>query len=97
MFQKGDWDLLYDLRFKDFKGKLCTRWLGPYDVDTLYDNGISKLTTIDGSKTSLFANGHHLRLYHKPLTRDSFISHIVIDSGYQLVGGEDCTPTPPTT
>ena len=25
-FQKGDWALLYDSRFKDFKGKLCSRW-----------------------------------------------------------------------
>ena len=38
-FQKGDWALLYDSRFKDFKGKLCTRWLGPYEVDTVFDNG----------------------------------------------------------
>lgn len=38
-FQKGDWALLYDSRFKYFKGKLCTRWLGPYQVDTIFDNG----------------------------------------------------------
>ena len=29
-FQEGDWALLYDSRYKDFKGKLRTRWLGPY-------------------------------------------------------------------
>eukprot|EP00253_Pinus_taeda_P014502 PITA_14502 len=32
-FQLGDWALLYDSRYKDFKGKLRTRWLGPYTVD----------------------------------------------------------------
>ena len=33
-FCEGDWALLYDLQFKrDFKGKLCTRWLGPYKID----------------------------------------------------------------
>ena len=26
-FQEGDWTLLYDSRYKDFKGKLRTRWL----------------------------------------------------------------------
>ena len=34
-FQSGDWALLYDSRFKNFKGKLSTRWLGPYEVDSL--------------------------------------------------------------
>ena len=28
-FQEGDWALLYDSRYKYFKGKLRTRWLGP--------------------------------------------------------------------
>eukprot|EP00253_Pinus_taeda_P019914 PITA_19914 len=32
-FQEGDWALLYDSRYKDFKGKLRTRWLGPYIVE----------------------------------------------------------------
>ena len=30
LFQKDDWALLYDSHFKYFKGKLHTRWLGPY-------------------------------------------------------------------
>jgi hypothetical protein len=28
LFKKGDWALLYDSRFKEFQGKLRTRWLG---------------------------------------------------------------------
>lgn len=97
VFQKVYWALLYDSRCKDFKGRLCTRWLGPYEVDTIYDNGTIKLTTIDGSQTYLFTNGHRLRLPHKPLTRDSFISHIVSYSSYHLAEGEESTPTPSTT
>ena len=73
-FQKGNWALLYDSRFKDFKGKIYTRWLGPYEVDTIFDNCIVKLITIDDSHTPLFSNGHDLRLYHQPLSKDSFIS-----------------------
>jgi len=38
-FQEGDWALLYDSRYKDFKGKLRTRWLGPYVIERCHDNG----------------------------------------------------------
>eukprot|EP00253_Pinus_taeda_P035107 PITA_35107 len=38
-FQKGDCVLLYDSRYKYFKGKLRTRWLGPYTVEKCNDNG----------------------------------------------------------
>ena len=38
-FQQGDWALLYDSRYKDFKGKLRTRWLGPYTVEKCNENG----------------------------------------------------------
>ena len=47
VFHRGDWALLYDSRFKDFKGKLCTRYMGPYEVDVLFDNGTFRLVTID--------------------------------------------------
>ena len=60
-FCEGDWALLYDSRFKrDFKGKLCTRWLGPYLVDRVFDNGRVHLVTIDENCAPLFANGHRL-------------------------------------
>jgi hypothetical protein len=35
VLQKGDRELLYGSRFKDFKGKICTTWLGPYEVNTI--------------------------------------------------------------
>eukprot|EP00253_Pinus_taeda_P005173 PITA_05173 len=38
-FHPGDWVLLYDSRHKDFKGKLRTRWLGPYAVEKCNENG----------------------------------------------------------
>ena len=43
VFQRGDWALLYDSRFKDFKGKRCTHWMGPYEVDVVFDNGTVRL------------------------------------------------------
>ena len=33
-----DWELLFDSRFKTFKGKLTTHWLGPYEVVIAFDN-----------------------------------------------------------
>ena len=86
MFREGDWALLYDSWFKrDFKGKLCTSWLGPYIIDQVFDNGTVRLTTIDENQTPLFANGHRLRLYHKPISRDAFISQFVVDPDFKLV------------
>ena len=63
-FNAGDWALLFDSRFKKFKEKLTTRWLGPYEVVTTFDNGSVKIKTIDGSEVSFIVNGHRLRLYH---------------------------------
>lgn len=39
VFHEGDWELLYDSQFKDLKGKLLTPWMGPYQVDAVFDNG----------------------------------------------------------
>ena len=52
-FEPGDWAFLFDSRFKNFKGKLTTRWLGPYEVSTLYDNGSVNIRAIDESDLSL--------------------------------------------
>ena len=32
-FQAGDWELLFDSKFKDFQGKFQTHWLGPYEIE----------------------------------------------------------------
>jgi hypothetical protein len=71
-FQKGNWALLYDSRFKEFQGKLRTRWIGPYEVDTIFPNGTIRLLTIDDSKTLLLVNGHRLRLYQRPISKEDF-------------------------
>ena len=90
VFCEGDWALLYDSRFKrDFKGKLRTRWLGPYLVDRVFDNGTILLVTIDENRVPLFTNGHRLRLYRRPISKDAFISQIVTDLDYQLAPGQE--------
>jgi hypothetical protein len=90
-FQKGNWALLYDSRFKEFQGKLRTRWLGPYEVDTVFPNGTVRLLTIDDSKTLLLVNGHRLRLYQRPISKEDFKATCVADSHYLFLEG---TSTP---
>ena len=90
VFYEGDWALLYDSRIKrDFKGKLRTRWLGPYLVDMVFDNDTVHLVTIDENHAPLFANGHRLRLYRKPILKDAFISQIAADLDFQLTQGQE--------
>ena len=86
--------MLYGSYNKDFKGKLYTRWMGPYNIETVFNNGAVKLTTIDDARTPLLANGHRLRLYHQPTSRDSFIKHIAVNPDFQIISVGDSSPTP---
>jgi hypothetical protein len=59
--------------------------LGPYEVDTVYDNGSVKINTIDENQTSFVVNGHHLKVYHKPLSKEDFFKNVLQSSEMQLV------------
>lgn len=76
LFKEGDWVVLYDSRYKYFKGKLMTRWLGTYQIETRYPNGSVKIKTIDESTTPLLVNGYRLKLYKKPITKQEFIDNL---------------------
>jgi hypothetical protein len=39
-FKSGDWALLFYSKFKYFQGKFSTHWLGPYEIDTIFYNGL---------------------------------------------------------
>lgn len=41
-FSVSDWDLLYDSKYKDYEGKIQSRWLGPYEIHQVFPNGVSK-------------------------------------------------------
>ena len=77
-FQVGDWDLLFDSKFKDFKGKFTTHWLGPYEIQEVFDNGSVQIKTIDEEEASFLVNGHRLKVYNKPLNRDEFVSSFLL-------------------
>ena len=68
--------MLYDSRYKYFKGKLRTRWLGPYVVERCHDNGSGQIRTIDEESIPLLVNGHRLKIYKRPLSKQEFIDDI---------------------
>jgi len=77
--------LLYDSKFKHFKGKIFIRWLGPYEVIEVFNNGSVRICTIDDDKISFVVNGHWLNFYHKPLSRDQFLQEVQEDPGLEMV------------
>eukprot|EP00253_Pinus_taeda_P006309 PITA_06309 len=85
-FQKGNWALLYDSRFENFRGKLRTRWLGPYEVDAVFPNGMVRLLTIDDAKTPLLVNGHRLHIYQRPVSKEYFKTACMTDIHYLFLG-----------
>ena len=85
VFRRGDWALLYDSNSKHFKGKFSTRWLGPYGVDEVFDNGSVRINTIDDEKTYFVVNSHWLKIYHKPLSHNQFLQEVQKDPGLELV------------
>ena len=68
--------MLYDSRYKDFKGKLRTRWLGPYAIEKCQDNGSTQSRTIDAEAIPLLVNGHRLKVYKRPLSKQDFIDGV---------------------
>ena len=64
---------MFDSKFKYFQGKFQTHWLGPYEIVKFFDNGAIKIRTIDEEEVTFLVNGHRLKLYHKPLSREEFV------------------------
>lgn len=62
-FLLGDWILLYDSRFKYFKVKFHTCWMGPYEVVWVFENGVVEIKTIDGQSLVFLVNRHRLKKY----------------------------------
>jgi len=72
-FQPGDWVLLYDSRFKHFKGKFHTRWMGTYEVIQVFDNWAIEVKTINGKNSAFLVNAHRHKAYFQPLTKEDFM------------------------
>eukprot|EP00253_Pinus_taeda_P017838 PITA_17838 len=84
-FQKGDWVLLFDSKFRDFKVKFTTHWLGPYEIEEIFDNGAVRIKTIDQDPTSFVVNGHRLKVYHQPISKETFMKQLIQESGLEIM------------
>jgi hypothetical protein len=63
--KKGDKVLLYNSRFKTFgKGKLQSKWDGPYVVHSALSNGAVTIMDVKGDQ--LMVNGQRLKVYYEP-------------------------------
>ena len=69
--------------------------MGPYEVVTAFDNGSVEIKTIDDSQTSFVINGHKLRLYHQPISKNDFVQNVLQQKEIELVE-EELIPPPPT-
>ena len=68
--------------------------MGPNEVVTTFDNVSVKIKTIDGSQTSFVVNGHRLRLYHQPISKQDFVQNVLQQKEMELVE-EEVIPPPP--
>jgi hypothetical protein len=63
-FKEGDNVLLYNSRFKTFrKGKLQSKWDGPYVVHSVLSNGAVTIMDVKGDQ--FMVNGQRLKVYYE--------------------------------
>ena len=68
--------------------------MGAYEVFIAFDNGSVKIKTIDGTEVSFVVNGHRLKLYHQPTSKQDFIQNFLQQNEMELVEGEFIPPPP---
>ena len=68
--EEGGLVLVYDSRYKNFPGKLHTRWMGPFRVDKIYSNGSLQLSDLEGYPMDTRVNGSRVKLYRPDDVRE---------------------------
>ena len=64
-FQPGQLVLKYNERNEIKLGKLRVKWVGPYKIREVGDNGAIKLWMLDGKEVPDMVNGSKLKIYHE--------------------------------
>ncbi|KAI3690179.1 hypothetical protein L2E82_48154 [Cichorium intybus] len=64
VFVKGQKVLLYHSRFKLIRGKLRSRWVGPFVVTDVFEHGAIEIVSPQTGKT-FKVNGHRLKPYYE--------------------------------
>ena len=68
--------------------------MGPYEVVTTFDNGSVEIKTNYDSRISFVVNGHRIRLYHQPTSKQDFVQNVLQQREMELVE-EVVIPPPP--
>lgn len=84
--------MVFDSKFKDFQGKFQTHWIRPYEIEKVFRNGAVRIKTIDEYQTPLIVNGHRLKIYHKPLSKEEFIKIFQDNSAMRMVKKNHSSP-----
>ena len=61
--------------------------MGHYEIEAIFENRATKIKTIDDQHVSFIVNGHMLRLYHKPTSKEDFTHQIQQQSDIEWVNG----------
>ena len=61
--------------------------MGPYEVVKLFENGAVEIKNIDGWNLVFLVNGHRLKVYFQPLTKEGFMKQVQKQSKKEMVGG----------
>ncbi|XP_059067475.1 uncharacterized protein LOC131858295 [Cryptomeria japonica] len=69
-FRPSQWVLKYNGRNEIKPGKFKVRWLGPYKVQEVEENGAIKLSTLDNQPIKETVNGSKLKMYHRRQQRN---------------------------
>ena len=77
--------MLFDSKFKDFKAKFTTHWLGQYEIGEIFDNGAVKIRTIDQDSTSFIVNGHRLKVCNRPISKEAFMKQLIEDTELEVM------------
>ena len=83
---------MFDSKFKDFQGKFQTHWLGPYEIEEVFNNGVVRIRKIDEINVPLLVNGHRLKIYHKPISREEFVRIFQDNTEMKLVKKNPYSP-----
>lgn len=59
--------------------------MGPYEILEVFHNGSVKLGTIDQEGRTFIVNGHRLKIYHKPVSKEDFMKTMTQKNEVQIV------------
>jgi hypothetical protein len=95
-FKEGDWALLFDSKFKDFQAKFTTIGLALMRLHK-YMTMAQSNCKLDDEASSFILNGHRLKLYNKPVSKEDFLHQISEQNEIEVLEKQNHVFPPPST